>query len=139
MKTFKQQRRRTAGFTLIEIMVVVLIIGLLVGTVGPNVWNALFSSQTKIAANQIKQIEAACDSYKAQNFKYPDSLDILTEPNESGEPYMDVIPLDPWKNEYSYELTPDRKVLVTCLGADGAPGGEGPDADISSETIRENR
>jgi len=135
MKILSQPRRR-AGFTLIEIMVVVLIIGLLVATVGPNVWNALFSSQTKIAKNQIFLLEGACDAYKLDNINYPESLDTLAEPGPLGEAYMKNIPLDPWKNEYEYELTPDRKVLITCLGADGAPGGEGPDADITSETIR---
>lgn len=138
MKIRKQQRRR-AGFTLIEIMVVVLIIGLLIGTVGPNVYQALFSSQNKIAAQQIQRLEDACDTYYMNNFKFPESLDMLTEPGPTGETILEVIPLDPWKNEYEYELTPDRKVLITSYGADGAPGGEGQDTDISSETIREAR
>lgn len=134
----RPNRKKRAGFTLIEIMVVVLIVGLLIGTVGPNVWNALFSSQAKIAANQITQLEEACDLYKAEFFKFPDSLDQLTEPlPTTGEAIMEVIPLDPWKNEFEYELTPDRKVLITSYGGDSAPGGEGPDADITSETIRE--
>jgi general secretion pathway protein G len=141
MKSKNQQRRR-AGFTLIEIMVVVLILGLLIGMVGPNIWNALFSSQTKIAGNQIQALHSAIDQYKmfGPTSRYPESLEDLTEPNEgTGEPFLKLIPLDPWKNEYDYDRDSDDKPFITCYGADGEPGGENENSDITSETVLNQR
>lgn len=142
MKSKNQQRRR-AGFTLIEIMVVVLILGLLIGMVGPNIWNALFSSQAKIAGSQIQQLHTAIDQYKlfGPTNRYPESLEELTEPNPStGESFIKLIPLDPWKNEYEYDRTGlDGKPFITCFGADGEPGGENENADVTTETVQEQR
>lgn len=130
------KKKKRSGFTLIEIMVVVLIVGLLLGTVGTNVWNALFSSQTKIAGNQIRSFHNMLGNYKLEHYKFPDSLEALTEPNPvTGEPELKTIPLDPWQNEYMYELDGSSNPIITCYGADGAPGGEGKDSDISSETL----
>jgi general secretion pathway protein G len=138
MKKNLDTKSRRAGFTLIEIMVVVLIVGLLLGTVGPNIWNALFKSQHKIAENQIKLFHSAIDLYKSSTFKYPESLDVLTEPDSiSGEPIIKRIPLDPWNNEYQYEFDSDNRPVIICYGADGAPGGENMDADISSEDLNQ--
>jgi general secretion pathway protein G len=138
----KQQQRRRGGFTLIEIMVVVLILGLLIGMVGPNIWKTLFSSQTKIAADQIQAFHQSLELFKLDGgtYRYPETLEELTEtmPGQSG-PTMKIIPLDPWKNEYLYELDADGEPFITCLGADGEPGGENENADITTETIRENR
>ncbi len=131
-----KRKNKRGGFTLIEIMVVVLIIGMLVSVVGPSIWGALFSSQSKIAANQIHQFHNALDQYRLNNHKYPDSLEALTEPDAfTGEPYMKTIPLDPWQNEFQYELDANDNPIITSFGADGAPGGEGKDQDISSETL----
>lgn len=137
-KTLKLGRN---GFTLIEIMVVVLIIGLVVSMVGPNIWHALFSSQMKIAGQQIQSFHMACDNYKLSGGtnRYPESLEDLTEPSaETGEPFLRLIPLDPWKNEYEYELV-EGKPFITCLGADGEPGGENENADITTETVASKR
>ena len=131
----KQHKRRNSGFTLIEIMVVVLILGLLIGMVGPNIWNSLFSSQAKIAGNQIRLFHNSLDHYKLNNYRFPDSLDALTEPDPtSGAPIMKVIPLDPWKNAYEYEIVSGNP-FITCLGADGEAGGENENADVTSETV----
>ena len=136
MKQIHTKKSHRNGFTLIEIMVVVLIVGLLLGTVGPNVWNALFSSQTKIAANQIRQFHNALDQWKLNNYKYPDSLESLTEPDPiTGDPLLKRIPLDPWQNEYQYEFDQDNNPIITSFGADGSPGGYAKDADISTENI----
>ncbi|PCJ53953.1 MAG: type II secretion system protein GspG [Planctomycetota bacterium] len=135
MKTANKQKKR-AGFTLIEIMVVVLIIGLLVSVVGPNIWNALVKNQASIASTQIRMFHDSMDLYKINNYKYPDSLEALTEPDPvSGLPTLTTIPLDPWQNEYVFELDADGNPIIICYGADGAPGGENENADISSETI----
>ncbi|MFK5955841.1 MAG: type II secretion system major pseudopilin GspG [Planctomycetota bacterium] len=128
--------KKRAGFTLIEIMVVVLIIGLLVSVVGPNIWNALVSSQAKIADTQIRSFHDAMDHYKLSNYTYPDSLEALTEPDPvTGNPIIKTIPLDPWQNEYVLDQDADGNPVITCYGADGVPGGEGENKDISSETI----
>ncbi|MDP7063194.1 MAG: type II secretion system major pseudopilin GspG [Planctomycetota bacterium] len=132
----KQHKRRNSGFTLIEIMVVVLIVGLLIGTVGPNIWNALFSSQAKVAGNQIRLFHTTLDQYKLEVYRFPDSLDDLTEPNPTtGHPFLKVIPLDPWNNEYDYEKDSEGNPFITCYGADGEPGGENENQDITSETV----
>ena len=126
---------RRAGFTILEIMVVLLIVGLILGFVGQNVWQALFSGQEKATRNQIKLIESAMGRYRLDHQKYPDSLEDLTsgEGAPGGEPYMDRIPLDPWGNEYHYELTPEGRPLILSYGEDGEPGGEGKAADISNQ------
>jgi len=132
----KQHKRRNSGFTLIEIMVVVLIVGLLIGTVGPNIWNALFSSQATVAGNQIRLFHSTLDQYKLEVYRFPDSLDDLTEPNPTtGQPFSKVIPLDPWNNEYDYEKDSEGNPFITCYGADGEPGGENENQDITSETV----
>jgi len=122
-------------------MVVVLILGLLIGMVGPNIWNALFSSQTKIAGNQIQALHQSLDHYKmfGGTNRYPDSLEALTEVSEeTGEPILKIIPLDPWKNEYEYDYN-SGDPIITCYGADGEPGGDAENSDITTETIAEKR
>lgn len=129
---------RRSGFTILEIMVVLLIIGLILGTVGKNAWQALFAGQEGTAKNQIRLFLDSIDMYKANNnFKLPESLEELTsgEGQLGGEPYMKRIPLDPWNNEYHYEVQPGGEPLIICYGADGEPGGDGKDADISSEDL----
>jgi len=135
MKTANKNKKH-AGFTLIEIMVVVLIIGLLVSVVGPNIWNALVKNQASIADTQIRQFHNSIDHYKLNNYKYPDSLETLTEPDPvTNQPVLKTIPLDPWQNEYVFENDADGNPVIICYGADGAPGGEGENQDISTETI----
>ncbi len=128
---------RRAGFTILEIMVVLLIVGLILGTVGRNAWQALFAGQEGTAKNQIRLFQSSLDEYKLYNHKYPDSLQDLTtgDGQPGGEPYMKKIPLDPWDHEYHYEIQPGGDPLIISYGADGEPGGDGKDADISSEDL----
>lgn len=133
----RRPARRAAGFTILEIMVVLLIIGLIIGTIGQNAWQALFAGQEGSAKNQIRAFQSAIDSYHLYFNKYPERLEDLTsgEGAPGGEPFMKKVPLDPWKNEYHYELSPGGEPVIVCYGADGQPGGEGKDADISSEEL----
>ena len=142
------QRRRAAGFTLIEIMAVVLIIGLLGGIVGAAIFGQIDRARVTTARTQIKQIEAALDFYRMDNGRYPTTdqgLEALVRPpsvdplpkNYRPEGYLSggKVPLDPWSNEYNY-LSPGQNNPYSfdlwSHGADGRPGGTGTDADIGN-------
>ncbi|HEY7530761.1 MAG TPA: type II secretion system major pseudopilin GspG [Gemmatimonadota bacterium] len=139
-------RAGAAGFTLIEIMVVVIIIGLLAVLVAPRVIGRLSTAKDKAARAQIELFGTALDSYRLDNGVYPTTqqgLEALwsrptTAPaprNWTGPYLRKRVPPDPWGNAYVYrspgEANPDSYDLVS-LGRDGAPGGEGEDADLRS-------
>jgi len=141
-------RRREAGFTLIEIMAVVLIIGLLGGIVGAAIFGRIDQARVTTAKTQIKQIEAALDFYRMDNGKYPTTdqgLDALVHPptiepiprNYRPEGYLSggKVPSDPWNNPYNY-LSPGQNNAYSfdlwSLGADGAPGGSDTDSDVGN-------
>lgn len=137
--------RRTAerGFTLIEIMVVVVIIGLLAAIVAPNLIGNIDTAAINRAKQDIRSIETALNLYRLDNFRYPsteDGLQALVEnPGESAAPnwkpggYLRRVPVDPWNNEYQYAHPGQQGEFdVFSLGADGEPGGEGVDADIGN-------
>lgn len=134
------------GFTLIEIMVVVIILGLLAVLVAPRVIGRLGQAKDKAARAQIELLGVALDAYRLDNGTYPttqQSLEALwTKPATSPQPrnwagpYLKKrVPQDPWGNPYVYrspgETNPDSYDLIS-LGRDGAPGGEGEDADLRS-------
>jgi general secretion pathway protein G len=98
-------RRGLRGFTLIELMVVIVILGMLVALVGPKVWSVL-GTGTKGAANaQMKSLTDAVNLYVLQSRALPNSLDDLTQPSKStNEAIMDKIPLDPWDQPYQYRI-----------------------------------
>jgi len=135
----RPSRREKAGFTLIEIMVVVLIIGLLVSLIGPNIYNQLIRSKKSTAVFQIKNLEATINLYQLQLQRLPDSLEELTQPDEeTGKPWINSIPTDPWGNEYEYNQLSDGTYEIISYGGDGVPGGEGENADISSNKDKES-
>lgn len=104
------RRRSARGFTLIELMVVIVILGLLIGLVGTNVWNMLFSSTRDTAKMQMRNIGQSIDMYKARNRTLPKSLEELTQPDPStGEPFMETIPLDPWGQAYDFRVVDARR------------------------------
>ena len=123
-----------AGFTLIEILVVMAIIGMLAMMVAPNIFNQQAGARRDAALAQISALEAALDTYRLDVGQYPDSLEGLVE-NNSGRaawngPYLRrEVPLDPWGNEYVYD-SDGRGFTLVSYGPDGERGGEGDDADI---------
>ena len=138
--------RSRAGFTLIEILVVIAVISILAALVAPNVFRNVGAAKDAAARAQIEMLGAALDSYRLDNGRYPttqqglDALWIMptAEPRPSNwrGPYLrKQVPLDPWGNPYLF-VSPGAVHLtgydLTSYGADGAAGGVGDDADISS-------
>lgn len=137
-------RNRSRGFTLIEIMVVVVIMGILAALVVPKLMGRTDDARIIAARQDIATVMQALKLYKLDNQRYPTTeqgLQALISKPTSGPAangwktggYLDRLPLDPWKNSYQY-LSPGIKgeVDVFSLGADGQPGGAGNDADIGS-------
>jgi general secretion pathway protein G len=134
--------RRQSGFSLAELMVVIVILGLLATLVVPNVMKQLFTANTSIAKQDISALAQAVTNYAIENAgKYPDNLEALITPDENGHSYLSgrtSVPKDPWKNEYVYQ--PPQSGLpfkVTSYGRDGQPGGDGEDADIDNISMLE--
>ncbi len=135
-----------AGFTLIEILVVIAVLAMLAALVAPNVFQHLGTAKDSTARSQIELLGAALDAYRLDNGRYPTTdqgLEALWTPpttqplpaNWRGPYLRKQVPLDPWGNPYIYispgEINPGGYDLLS-LGADGEPGGEGEDADIVS-------
>ncbi len=137
------RRLQQRGFTLIEIMVVVIIIGILAAIVAPNVIGRVDDAQITKARAEIANIEAALKMYRLDNFAYPTTEQgleaLVTKPNDpnvrnwSEGGYMDRLPTDPWGNDYLY-LNPGNngEIDIYTLGRDGRPGGDDVDADIGN-------
>jgi general secretion pathway protein G len=134
--------RPMAGFTLIEIMVVVVILGILAALIAPNVISRIDEAQITKVRQDIRAIESALKLFRLDRFKYPstdEGLDALvTPPTDSAVTwpaggYLDRIPKDPWDRPYLY-LQPGKngEFDVYTLGRDGVEGGEGLDADIGN-------
>jgi general secretion pathway protein G len=133
---------RQSGFTLIEIMVVVVILGILAALIAPNVISRIDDAQITKVKQDIRAIESALKLYRLDNFRYPstdEGLEALvtppTDPNarwpEGG--YLDRLPRDPWDREYVY-LQPGNQgeFDLYSLGRDGQQGGDGLDGDVGN-------
>jgi len=136
--------RRQRGFSLIEILVVLVIMGLLISVVAPTVLNSADDARVQKVQADFKAIETALKIYRLDNFVYPSTeqgLVALIEPSTlEPEPrnfkdggYLQELPLDPWGREYLY-LSPgeNSEVDLFSYGADGLPGGEGQNKDLGN-------
>ncbi|MBU0675793.1 MAG: type II secretion system major pseudopilin GspG [Proteobacteria bacterium] len=135
--TIKDQQ----GFSLIEIMIVMVIIGLLASLVGPRMFGQLGKAKQKTAKAQIEMIMASLDAYRLDVGTYPTQQEgleaLVNDPgvDDWAGPYMakGVVPVDPWKHPYLYKSPGDHgDVDVFALGADSKPGGSGEDTDVNS-------
>jgi general secretion pathway protein G len=137
--------RRRSGFTLIEILVVIVVIAILATLVAPNVFQHVGAAKSATAKSQMEMLTTALDAYRLSNGSYPSTeqgLQALYErpsidpPSNWNAPYLrKPVPLDPWENPYIYvypgQQNPNGFDLYS-YGADGLPGGEGENADIVS-------
>ncbi len=135
--------RRNAGFTLIEMLVVLVIIGLLAGLVGPKLFGKVDSSRVQTAQTQIKMLKGALESMRLDIGRFPTAeegvalLNTLPKDDKIRSrwrgPYLeDDVPLDPWGTPYQYSVpgSKGQPFALYSLGADGKRGGEGTDADV---------
>ncbi|MFZ6640821.1 type II secretion system major pseudopilin GspG [Undibacterium sp. TC4M20W] len=134
-------QKRNAGFTLLELLVVVVIIGLLASYVGPKYFAQIGKSEAAVAKAQITAFEKALDTYRIDVGRFPTTEEglagLLENPSANTKwngPYLKKsIPVDPWGRPYRY-LSPakDKDFEIISYGKDGQAGGTGDDADISN-------
>ena len=144
MLTIKQgatRNRRSFGFTLLELLVVMVIIGLLASYVGPKYFGQIGKSEVNTARAQIEAFGKALDQYRLDTGHYPQTelglnalvLRPASEPKWSGPYLAKAVPLDPWGNPYQYKFPGEHgEYDLISLGKDGQPGGTGDAADINS-------
>ena len=134
-------RAAEQGFTLLEIMVVVVIIGLLAAIVVPNFVGNIDKAAMSRAKQDIRGIETALNLYRLDNFRYPTTSDglqaLVTNPGEAAAPnwkaQLRKLPMDPWNHPYQYAYPGQHGEFdVFSYGADGQEGGEGINADIGN-------
>jgi general secretion pathway protein G len=150
-KTLPALKAAQRGFTLIEVMVVVMILGILAAVVVPRVMDRPDQARITKVQNDIRALESALNLYRLDNYSYPTTEQglraLVTQPTGSDGArnwraggYIDRLQRDPWGNEYQY-LRPGRdgrEYDLFSLGADGRPGGEGANADIGNWNIDGN-
>jgi general secretion pathway protein G len=135
-------RRRSRGFTLLELMVVIVIIGVLAALIAPNVLSRVAQAKITAAHSDINSLMNALKIYKLDNGRYPSTDQglqaLVSKPTTGSIPgnwksYLDKLPEDPWHHPYQYANPGTHgEIDVFSFGADGQPGGEGDDADIGS-------
>ncbi|MBD0787604.1 type II secretion system major pseudopilin GspG [Vibrio sp. Y2-5] len=144
----KRSNKTQAGFTLLEIMVVIVILGILASLVVPNLMGNKEKADQQKAVTDIVALENALDMYKLDNSVYPTTdqgLEALVTKPSSPEPrnyrdggYIRRLPKDAWGNDYQYLSPGDNGAIdIFSLGADGQEGGEGANADIGNWNIQD--
>lgn len=134
----KHQCKSIKGFTMIELLVVLVILGLLAGLVAPQFFGKVDSSKVRTAETQVKMLKMALQTYRLDVGAYPESLSQLSQrPSQNGDfwagPYLDEdLPLDPWRNPYQYrkDSSAQQGFYLYSHGADGAEGGDELNADL---------
>jgi len=138
---FRPRLARLRGFTLLELLVVMVIIGLLAGYVGPKFFGQIGKSEVKAARAQIDALQKSLDQYRLDVGHYPSTdqgLAVLVakpadEPKWAGPYLSKAVPKDPWGNDYQYRSPGEHgEYDLLSFGKDGRPGGEGEDADLTS-------
>ncbi|MBV8501063.1 MAG: type II secretion system major pseudopilin GspG [Paucibacter sp.] len=131
----------SSGFTLLELLVVMVIIGLLAGYVGPRFFGQIGKSEVKVARAQIDAFQKALDQYRLDAGHYPSTEQglaaLMTRPADEPKwagPYLSkALPKDPWGHDYQYKQPGEHgEYDLLSFGKDGRPGGEGEDADLTS-------
>lgn len=140
----RTERARQAGFTLIEIMVVVVILGMLATLVVQAVGDRPDQAREVKVRNDLAALESACKLYRLDNFSFPTQeqglVALINNPTASERwrgPYVERLPTDPWGNPYRYRIpsTQGQKIDLYSLGADNAPGGDGVNRDIGNWSL----
>jgi general secretion pathway protein G len=127
------RRKREQAFTLIEMMVVIVILGILATVVTVKVDQHIRRARTVKAQIQIREFVNAIKLFKMDNSKIPEALEDLVEKTDKHpDGLLPVIPKDPWGNDYDFTEDEEHEYAITSYGADGQEGGEGDDADIIS-------
>jgi len=141
----RKQNRKQSGFTLLELLVVLLIIGMLAAFVGPKYFGEIGKSQTQVAAAQIEALNQSLDQFRVDTGHYPTAAEGLaalyaapgtsSEPKWNGPYLKKPVPADPWGNAYVYTIpsaTAGKDYDLISYGADGQAGGTGTNADITN-------
>lgn len=136
-------RKHQIGFTLLEMIVVLVIIGLIMGIVGPRLFGQADKAKVQTALTQTKMLKGALETMRLDISRYPTSEEglalLVNKPTDErtsaawSGPYLDEgVPKDPWSNDYQYSTTPSENLPFSLysLGSDGVPGGEGNARDI---------
>lgn len=135
------QRHSIRGFTLLELLVVLVVLGLLAGIVAPKYFNQVGKSEAKVARAQIEGLAKALDIYRLELGHYPSSeqglIALVSAPSGEGKwagPYLQKgVPQDPWGRDYVYRSPGENGDFdLLSMGKDGQPGGEGENAEITS-------
>ena len=138
-------RNKQAGFTLIEMMVVVVVIALLGSMIGPTLFKKVQQAERTRIAQDIRVIEGALKFYRLDNYRYPKQSQgleaLMTNPGDADNwngPYLEKAPNDPWGEPYQYNSPSQhgKDIDVFTLGADGQQGGEGSEADWGNWNIK---